>query len=184
MATKNNPGKYDCYQRAAPDEPLFVLLGRDPTAFIVVQFWADVRERMGRTEPEKLRDARSCADSMKKWAIVRGKEVGAARDAARETLWRQGVEVLLAFGRRIWGNGTLPLAEIIVRAGVTMGDLCRVARRADKDAHRGTTDAQREMGNMVFSFIRWCDDCGLDPVRCIEEAIEAQKKFAAENECV
>ena len=26
MGTKNNPGKFDCYANAKPDEPLFVLL--------------------------------------------------------------------------------------------------------------------------------------------------------------
>ncbi|HAW11807.1 MAG TPA: aspartate decarboxylase, partial [Chloroflexi bacterium] len=30
MGTKNNPGKFDCYDDAHPDEPMFVLLGRDP----------------------------------------------------------------------------------------------------------------------------------------------------------
>ena len=29
MGTKNNPGKFDCYEHAKPDEPMFVLLGRD-----------------------------------------------------------------------------------------------------------------------------------------------------------
>ena len=32
MATKNNPGKFDCYTNAEPDEPMFILLGRDPVA--------------------------------------------------------------------------------------------------------------------------------------------------------
>ena len=28
MGTKNNPGRFDCYGNAEPDEPIFVLLGR------------------------------------------------------------------------------------------------------------------------------------------------------------
>lgn len=39
MGTKNNPGKFDCYDAALPDEPMFVLLARDP----VVREW--VRRR-------------------------------------------------------------------------------------------------------------------------------------------
>lgn len=29
MGTKNNPGKYDCYAKLEPDEPHFVLRGKD-----------------------------------------------------------------------------------------------------------------------------------------------------------
>jgi len=28
MATKKNPGEFDCYANAGPDEPMFVLLAR------------------------------------------------------------------------------------------------------------------------------------------------------------
>lgn len=41
--TKNNPGPFNCYERAEPDEPMFVLLGRDPCASFVVEFWAMLR---------------------------------------------------------------------------------------------------------------------------------------------
>ena len=47
MGTKNNPSKYDCYANAKPDEPMFVLLGRDPLAGMLVRVWADVREHAG-----------------------------------------------------------------------------------------------------------------------------------------
>jgi hypothetical protein len=43
MGTKNNPGKYDCFNKAEPDEPLFVLLGRDPQAAHLVSIWAKLR---------------------------------------------------------------------------------------------------------------------------------------------
>ena len=32
MGTKRNPATYDCYDKAEPDEPLFVLLARDAAA--------------------------------------------------------------------------------------------------------------------------------------------------------
>ena len=43
MGTKNNPGAFDCYANAEPDEPMFVLLGRDPLAPFLVSIWAKVR---------------------------------------------------------------------------------------------------------------------------------------------
>lgn len=64
MGTKNNPGKFDCYANAAPDEPMFVLLGRDPVAPIVVRFWAELREALGKTSLVKLKEARGCAVAM------------------------------------------------------------------------------------------------------------------------
>jgi hypothetical protein len=43
MGTKNNPGKFDCLAKAEPDEPFFVLLGRDPQAAHLVSIWSKVR---------------------------------------------------------------------------------------------------------------------------------------------
>ena len=44
MGTKNNPGKYDCYRKADPDEPIFTLRGKDVSAPYLVQMWAAVRQ--------------------------------------------------------------------------------------------------------------------------------------------
>ena len=43
MGTKNNPGKFDCYANAGPDEPMFVLLARDPLAAHLVSLWSKMR---------------------------------------------------------------------------------------------------------------------------------------------
>jgi hypothetical protein len=72
MATKENPGKFDCYAAAKPNEPLFVLLGRDPNAPALVRAWADMREQQGE-DPEKVAEARSCADAMEKHSRALGK---------------------------------------------------------------------------------------------------------------
>lgn len=79
MGSKNNPGKWDCYANAEPDEPMFVLLGRDPTAALVVEFWHDLKQIMreqGQSESsdEKLAEARTCASAMRAWAAANGKE--------------------------------------------------------------------------------------------------------------
>lgn len=43
MGTKRNPGEFDCYAAADIDEPMFVLLGRDPLAPAMVRIWAAIR---------------------------------------------------------------------------------------------------------------------------------------------
>jgi hypothetical protein len=43
VGTKNNPGKFDCYANAKPDEPIFVLLGRDRLAGHIVSIWSKIR---------------------------------------------------------------------------------------------------------------------------------------------
>ena len=73
MGTKNNPGKWDCYSAAHPDEPMFVLLGRDPSACVLVALWADIREAMGE-DPAKVQEARECASALARWAIAQGKQ--------------------------------------------------------------------------------------------------------------
>lgn len=66
MGTKNNPGRYDCYANAHPDEPLFILLGRDRIGGSLVRLWAAVKETF-REEQKKVAEARSCADAMDTW---------------------------------------------------------------------------------------------------------------------
>jgi len=63
MGTKEAPGIFDCYKEAKPNEPMFVLLGRDPRAPALVRAWADASEARG-TNPAKVAESRSCADAM------------------------------------------------------------------------------------------------------------------------
>jgi hypothetical protein len=72
MGTKQNPGRFDCYKAAAPDEPMFVLLARDRSAPTVVETWASLYESRPDHKPEKLREARECAKRMREWLKVRG----------------------------------------------------------------------------------------------------------------
>lgn len=66
MGTKNNPGVYDCYANALPDEPMFILLARDEKAPFAVRKWAR-RYRLRHGDDEKYREAMACARSMEKW---------------------------------------------------------------------------------------------------------------------
>lgn len=80
MGTKNNPGKFDCMSKAEPDEPVFVLLGRDPVAAIVVRLWTELRAKLGDKDSEKIQEAWDCADAMEAWARKKEKEVDRAND--------------------------------------------------------------------------------------------------------
>jgi hypothetical protein len=73
MATKNNPGPFDCYAAAEPDEPIFVLLGRDRHAPALLWLWCVLRE-MDQEDPAKITEARECAVSMIEWAATHGKK--------------------------------------------------------------------------------------------------------------
>lgn len=67
MSTKNNPGEFDCYANAEPDEPMFVLLGRDRHAPTLVWLWSTLRQ-LGGEDPAKVAEARRCAVDMMSWA--------------------------------------------------------------------------------------------------------------------
>jgi hypothetical protein len=69
--SKNNPGPNSCYAKAKPDEPMFVLLARDPLASELVRWWAECRA--AHTEPrdmKKISEALDCADAMEKWRLA------------------------------------------------------------------------------------------------------------------
>jgi hypothetical protein len=70
MGTKNNPGRFDCYANAEPDEPMFILLGRDPCARDAIITWVGARmEHMG-DDPtsDKIKEALVCSRAMEEWA--------------------------------------------------------------------------------------------------------------------
>lgn len=64
MATKRDG--CPCYEKAAPDEPLFVLRAQDVLASRVVEFWADEAEKI-HVNPKKIEEARDCARAMSEW---------------------------------------------------------------------------------------------------------------------
>lgn len=68
MGTKNNPGSFDCYHAAEDDEPMFILLARDPFAPALVRLWAGLRETLDIGNPEKVFEALQCAEDMEHWA--------------------------------------------------------------------------------------------------------------------
>jgi hypothetical protein len=91
MGTKNNPGAYDCYARAEPDEPLFILLAHDPSAALLVMAWRCIRagdiqgaqacvrdavkglprSKVLPLNSPKSQEAQACAQSMLEWQMKR-----------------------------------------------------------------------------------------------------------------
>jgi hypothetical protein len=69
MATKREG--IACYDKADPDEPLFVLRAQDRLAPVLVRLWADLAAQHGCPEP-KVMGARVAAMKMEDWATKRG----------------------------------------------------------------------------------------------------------------
>jgi hypothetical protein len=73
MGTKNSPGKFDCYDNAEPDEPMFVLLARDVIAPEIVERWAYARRVLIRhghkpqSDAPMVDEAMQCAKAMRAW---------------------------------------------------------------------------------------------------------------------
>lgn len=73
MGTKNSPSKFDCYEKALPDEPLFVLLARDPYAPYLLDCWANLRQQeieegeRPKEDEEAVLEAKRCAQDMRSW---------------------------------------------------------------------------------------------------------------------
>jgi hypothetical protein len=55
--------------------------------------------------------------------------------------------------------------------------LHRLARDHDEGQPLNEAELKKELGNVIFSTIRWCDDLGYTPEECIELAKQAQKKY-------
>ena len=74
MGTKNNPGEFDCYENAEPDEPMFILLARDPVASVLVRRWVELRQESRKgLSWDKAQEALDCADAMQRWRLDREK---------------------------------------------------------------------------------------------------------------
>ena len=75
MSTRNNPSKYDAYTSADPDEPMFVLLGRDPIAPFLVGWWAGLKSTLDPEADEaKLKEALEVAHAMDAWLLKLNRE--------------------------------------------------------------------------------------------------------------
>ncbi len=79
---------------------------------------------------------------------------------------------MLSEGRKIWGDLRMSDQEIAIALGVVYGDICRCLRDGKTEE-----ELKKELGNIVFSTVRWIDDLGFDASECIELAMNAQDNF-------
>ncbi len=95
MGTRNKPGKWDCYSKLEPDEPHFVIMGRDPSASLLISLWAMLREQSiscvdTSNEGEKIEEARECSRDCLKYAIGLGKHEAVK---AVQAVWQKHLEL-------------------------------------------------------------------------------------------
>lgn len=142
MGTKNNPGQFDCYAKLEPDEPHFVLRGRDPLAGTLVRAWADGAEQRlnaviagswitRRPEIErqqaKIAEARRCANEMDAYCRDHGKLPARwttkapviTQAPAKTTVTREQIErVLFALSEGETSSAMSLVTELARAAGV------------------------------------------------------------------
>ena len=64
-----------CFNRALMDEPIFVLLGRDPAAPVAIRAWVEERERLGKNKPQdrQILDALDVSSLMERQRLAKAK---------------------------------------------------------------------------------------------------------------
>lgn len=87
------------------------------------------------------------------------------------------IEELLREARKIWGEDRLNLEDMLIVLGVVLGDIHRYARDVSEGKTVDEAELKKELGNVIFSMIRWCDDLGYSPEECIALAKQAQVKY-------
>lgn len=90
---------------------------------------------------------------------------------------------LLDLARQTWGDDfRQELPDIVQRLMVGVGDLARLARDGRPvgtyESQEWDSEIKKELGNLIFSTIRWCSDLGFTPGECVRAAAVAQAKFA------
>lgn len=96
----------------------------------------------------------------------------------RESVWA-GIVALKVQARQIWGDRRLKLRDMALECAVFSGN---VARAAYGDIELSDLMRQKlkvNLGNILFSAIRWIDDLSFDPLECLYLAIESQEKVVA-----
>lgn len=88
------------------------------------------------------------------------------------------IEELLTQARKTWGDTPMTLEHIALALEVVSGDICRQARNKTEGQPVDENELKKELGNLVTSGIRWCNDLGYDPQECIRISQEAQTCYA------
>lgn len=114
MGTKNEPGRFDCYAQAEPDEPNLTLLARDLAAPLAVREWCAERVALGLNleGDEQIVEARECADAMDAWRLEHRPE--------RDTLEERRAMALAAGITRREHRAVEALGECLMRSRLAL----------------------------------------------------------------
>lgn len=112
MGSKTNPGEFDCYGTALPDEPMFVLLARDEFAPDLVELWAALRAKDYRSAKRNYKRLRSLADDRAGTRPAKIVEAEKCADDMRAFRTRQE-EIIVEIDKLAKGvqNGSVSLAD-------------------------------------------------------------------------
>lgn len=87
--TKTHPGMFRCYEAALPDEPMFVILGRDPAGPATLEFWARERVKQGKVHERDDQDRiKAAIDESKDMADWRSRMVAHAEEMGEPPVWK------------------------------------------------------------------------------------------------
>lgn len=99
MGTKSDPSPFNGFEKAEPDEPMFVLLGRDSLSPKLIREWAEFRLRrlpnFGRDHPEEraqIDEATRIADDMQAYHVRLQKEKNRKRIEGEKASMKEGAE--------------------------------------------------------------------------------------------
>lgn len=87
------------------------------------------------------------------------------------------VEELLKQTRAMWGDKPMSLEHVALALGVVLGDIFRQARNRAEDQSVDEAELKKELGNLISSTIRMCDDLGYDVNECLELSKQAQIRY-------
>ena len=157
MGTKQNPGQFDCYAGAEPDEPIFVLRGKDPSAPLLIETWAMLRDLM-KDDPIMIAEARDCAHDCYQWMLKLG----------RHERWRAFADAWFEAIDRIPEGARIDFDLTIGQLDRIMSKMIDWAKQSRDDADRQTLKHHAEdmimAGEKILSLLAptyTCDHCGV-----------------------
>ena len=87
--TKTHPGMFRCYEAALPDEPMFVILGRDPAGPATLEFWAQERVKQEKVHERDDQDRiKAAIDEAKDMADWRSRMLAHAEECGLPPVWK------------------------------------------------------------------------------------------------
>ena len=86
------------------------------------------------------------------------------------------IEELVKEAREIWPE-KMTDEQILAALMTVVGDIARFVRDRSEGKNVDEAELQKELGNIIFSTIRWCEDLGYDPESCIKLAQAAQRAY-------